>query len=244
MIFDDVPVIGRIQPTPRAEVEALETRLGITLPAGYAEFITRFGEGTYCDLFDIHPPQRIERDYLLWRADWREHWFFTGVLSRTQSQQSYLIGSTVNGDQIVFYPPQPDTLFILPRSSDEVETVRADFSDLHHWGSPTPRLRVFATWHAQTTDYFGYTHFTLDQASCLEQTWAYWGEVLTAHQSDNEYERTSIFFIPAIGGRMQITWVKQSNSLDFRFDYDELAADLVHNFMAHLADRGLISHDQ
>src|SRR5690349_14764589 len=102
MFFDQVHIISKnIEPVPLADVEKLETELGVKMLSGYAPFITRFGEGVYCDLFQIFAPKHILEDYKKYREGWdnfyyrdteeKLHWFFEGsehILSEAQVQES------------------------------------------------------------------------------------------------------------------------------------------------------------
>src|SRR5690606_7212539 len=62
-----------------AAVDAAEKQLGTRLPAGYRQFITRFGEGTLGVYVRVYPPYQIlEGDNCV--AEWRkridEYWFW------------------------------------------------------------------------------------------------------------------------------------------------------------------------
>ena len=142
-MFDEVFVISKhIQPVPQSEVDKLEDHFGFKFPIGYTNFITRFGYGEYCGLFYIYTPLSILARSLDERKTWRQfyyesvvddkqHWIFEGserVLSEKQLQKSILIGSSLDGDQLVFYPPKPDRIYILPRHSDKIVWVKSDFS--------------------------------------------------------------------------------------------------------------------
>jgi hypothetical protein len=218
-IFDDVILISsRIQAVPVAEVEALEQHLGFALPDGYRDFITRFGEGDYCDLFRIYPPVRIREEYASYRDAWEgwyyeyegvNHWFFEGsehILSEAQLQACIIIGDSFDGDEIVYYPPQPDKLFVLPRHDQRIYTLKADFSDLHIWIGEKPRLKLFTPWHNRAHLDFRSNIFSLDQATCLAKFRQRWGDhfIMLDDESD-AWSWNLIFFLPAIGGRVQIT---------------------------------------
>ena len=79
-MFEDVIVAGGpIAPTPSAEVDEAEARLGIRFPSGYREFVTRFGEGLLGSYIRIYPPRRIlsgENNLVEWRQRIDEYWFW------------------------------------------------------------------------------------------------------------------------------------------------------------------------
>src|SRR5262245_7699770 len=125
-MFDSVYRLSRhIQPIAQSEVEQLETHFGTPMPIGYKEFVTRFGLGTYCDIFRIYPPNQSLKVYIERREWWKgwyypdtrdgsRHWFFEGseeILSDAQLRESIIIGDSYDGDNLVFYPPQPDRIF-------------------------------------------------------------------------------------------------------------------------------------
>jgi hypothetical protein len=274
MIFDNVHIISKhIQPIAMAEVERLESTLGIKLPIGYRNFITRFGVGYYCDLFYIYAPDYILQEYAQHREFWKEwyytdtqgksHWFFEGsesILNEAQLQECVIIGDTKDGDELVFYPAQPDNIYILPRHSDKIDSMKADLSDLHAWGRPTPYPLTFAPWHNQTNLNFRSLQFSLTQATCLEQFKARWGgdSILMIGQKSDAWSWQLIFFLPPVGGRIQIiqdegvtrtksdekgnTWTVGGGGqryLHIQIACDEEAEADVRAFFTHLETQGL-----
>jgi hypothetical protein len=273
MIFDEVQVIStHIQPIPLSEVERVEHLLGVQLPEGYIAFITRFGVGRYCDLFRIYAPNQILEEYTKHRDFWKvwyytdtegkQHWFFEGseaLLNESQLQESIIVGDSVDGDELVFYPAQPDRIYVLPRHSDRISWVKADFSDLHHWETPIPLLLTFAPWHNQTTLNFLSLEFTLDKANCIEQFKKRWGNdaVLLIHDRTDEWSWNLVCFVPPIGGRVQasqdegitrtyvdaignITTIQGSGTrrLSFQIYCDEEAVADVSAFFVYLEAQG------
>jgi hypothetical protein len=59
----DVQVVGKpLVRATAADVDALASRLWITFPSGYREYVTRLGEGTLGGSFvRIYPPWRSRR---------------------------------------------------------------------------------------------------------------------------------------------------------------------------------------
>jgi hypothetical protein len=260
MLFDDVRLISQhIEPASLADVQKTESELGIQLPAGYTEFITRFGAGMYCDLFRIYTPDRIPDETRQHREWWlvsyyeypegERHWFFEGseaIISPEQLQASFMIGDSIDGDNLVFYPPQPDKLFILPRHDTKIDVVRSDLNDLHGWDSPAPRLRAFQPWHRQTAVSCVASEYSLTQSLCLEQFKQRWGQehIFMLDDSHDATDWMLIFFLPPIGGRVQITGDELTGgtanpSLALQIWCDEEAEPEVLAFTAHLETQGL-----
>lgn len=138
MKIEDFQVVGKplVLATP-AEVDALASRLWITFPDGYREFVTRLGEGVLGGSFvRIYPPWRIETELPEWRRRINKYWFWDEgreLLPRERALECVLIGDTVNGDELVFHPTRPNRLFILPRDSEQVFDAGGDLLAAVEW---------------------------------------------------------------------------------------------------------------
>ena len=64
MNIEDIQAIGKpLVLATAAEVDELSSRLWITFPSGYLEYVTRLGEGVLGGSFvRIYPPWRIEKE--------------------------------------------------------------------------------------------------------------------------------------------------------------------------------------
>lgn len=213
MNTSDVLIISkRIQPVSLNEINQIEESLGVRLPTGYREFITTFGEGIYCDLFCIFPPQKILNEYEGRRRTWREYaqlFFYQDreqPLEEAKLYDSIILGETIDGDQMVYYPLEPDRLYMLPRHSDVITMVSSDFSDLHIWDCHYPRLQVFVAWGHQTLLRRLSHNYTFVRDSCLKQFQEHWGKenVLLFYEMSDEWSWGLIFYLKPIGGRVQI----------------------------------------
>jgi hypothetical protein len=125
--------LDEIQPTSpecfgadAAEVAAAERALGLRFPTGYADVITRFGQGVLCGYIRVYPPGEIvagENSHLAWRERIGEYWFWdegVDVLSKERALECVLVADTLNGDELVFHPSAPERVFILPRSEEMI----------------------------------------------------------------------------------------------------------------------------
>jgi hypothetical protein len=126
MTFDEITPIKPPQPVAEAEVDAVEAALGARFPAGYREFITRFGRGLTGGLIRIYSPADIlsgSNSVKEWRARIDEYWFWdagAGLLTKARALECVILGDTVGGDELVFHPAAPDRLYVLPREYGEI----------------------------------------------------------------------------------------------------------------------------
>jgi hypothetical protein len=116
LVFDD------LKTSSAADVAKTASRLGVTFPDGYAEYVTELGEGTLCNYLRIHLPKAIEEELPDHRRFLSEgfHWKKKGVLSTERARETVRLGRTLDGDSLVFHPGSPDSIFVLPRHHDEV----------------------------------------------------------------------------------------------------------------------------
>lgn len=127
-MFDNITVVGEpLVLSPPAEVDAAENQLGIRFPTGYREYVTRFGEGVLGGTYlRIYPPCRIlsgSNNVAEWRQRIAEYWFWDDgrdVLTREQVLESVIIGDTLDGDELVVHPSNPERVYVLPRDSENI----------------------------------------------------------------------------------------------------------------------------
>jgi hypothetical protein len=136
--LDDVQVVKKaLVKVSQKQVDELAERLWISFPAGYREYITKFGEGTLGgSLIRIYPPWRIEKELGDWRRRINKYWFWekgVRVLPKERAIECVIIGDTTNGDEIVFHPSRSGKLFILPRESERVYEIRGDLLAAIEW---------------------------------------------------------------------------------------------------------------
>ena len=105
------------------EVEGLESQLWITFPVGYREYVTTLGEGLLSDFVRIYPPWRIEEDLKDWRRRINKFWFWDKgreLLPKERALECVIVGDTMNGDELVFHPTRPSSLFVMPRGGEKI----------------------------------------------------------------------------------------------------------------------------
>jgi hypothetical protein len=121
--IDDIQVVGvQRYVSTDAEVDALEAELGMTMPVGYREFVTRLGHGNLCSLRVTPPAEMLVRlqEHIGMMA---VYWFWTdplGEFGQDEAMASVPIADTWHGDQIVAWPGDPDRLYVLWRNADSV----------------------------------------------------------------------------------------------------------------------------
>jgi hypothetical protein len=128
MNLDDIKVIGGpLAIATSKEVDAAEERLGIRFPSGYREYVTRFGEGVLGGCYiRIYPPWRIlngSNNVKEWRERIGEYWLWDEdpeTLDQEKALQCVIIGDTLDGDELVVHPNNPERVNVLPRHREEV----------------------------------------------------------------------------------------------------------------------------
>ena len=137
MKIEDVrPTKKRLVLARPEEVDALESQLWVTFPAGYLEYVTRLGEGVLGSFVRIYPPWRVARELVEWRRRINKYWFWDDsgdVLPKERALECVVVGDTENGDELVFHPGRPDKLFVLPRDSETVFGAGQDLLSAVEW---------------------------------------------------------------------------------------------------------------
>jgi hypothetical protein len=141
-MFENITVIGSplILSTP-AEVDAAEAQLGMRFPTGYREYVTKFGEGVLGGSYiRIYPPHRIlggtSNNLLQWRQRISGYWFWDlgrDVLTKEEALQSVIIGDTLDGDELIVHPSNPDRVFVLPRNRREIYVAGDGLAEAIEW---------------------------------------------------------------------------------------------------------------
>jgi hypothetical protein len=251
--FDRVVVIGRHrQPTPSEEVDALERELGFALPSGYRDFVTRFGEGDYADLFRVSTPAAIRAHLAEDRARWAKSWFFAGsehLLTQREMADAVRVADTFDGDEFVAHPKRRDVVFVLPRDSDRIVTLPADLRGLTGWARRQEPI-VFQPWSHQDRFEGGVHDFHLDDGMLVDRATARWGtgdgDVLVSWRDRQPGSWAVVAFVPRIGVRIQVISDDGRRQADRRpflsiaVHGDEEGIPDVRRFFASLSTEGLM----
>ena len=118
MKITDITVDGPRVVATEDEIDVLEADLGIRLPEGYREFMVVLGEGVLGGTYvRIYPPWRIRRELQGWQNRIREYWFWKG-LDKERALAAVVVGDTLDGDELIVHPSDPDEIWVLPRHSE------------------------------------------------------------------------------------------------------------------------------
>ncbi len=145
MKIEDIQVVGKplVLATP-TEADELASRLWITFPKGYREYVTLLGEGILGGSFvRIYPPWRIEQELPGWRRRIKKYWFWDcsrKLLPKERAAECVILGDTTNGDELIFHPTRPNQLFILPRDSELIFATGADLLTAVEWMCASGKL--------------------------------------------------------------------------------------------------------
>jgi len=134
-------------------LDGVERLIVCGLPADYRAIMGTFGVGTYCGFISfLHPseiPQQTESLRRIWAENSEFFWPQSDpVLSLDLALQSFVLATTIDGDEIIFCPPAQSNLFVLPRHEDAIRRMPFGLSDPFVWegGKPdaeTNHLRYF-----------------------------------------------------------------------------------------------------
>jgi len=89
------------------DVDEAQIQLCLNFPKGYREYTTILGKGQYCGNIHIAMPNPATclKEAENVREFWRQHFYWAGgreVLSKRQVLESTCLGSTDNGDYLIF----------------------------------------------------------------------------------------------------------------------------------------------
>jgi hypothetical protein len=118
------------------EVNALEVKLKVSFPKGYKEYVTTLGFGDYCSYIRIDMPSKILSGYKKYQQSLDEYLFWEmgeDILSKEKAIDSIKIGSTIDGDVIIFHPSNSHELFVLPRHDDMLHKIGSNLYEAIDW---------------------------------------------------------------------------------------------------------------
>jgi hypothetical protein len=137
VVFDDIyAVTERLEPATPDQVAAAEAAIGVRFPPGYAEFVTRFGDGAVSNWVRVYPPARVAEEHPGHRGRREEYYFWdegADVLTRDQVAASVLLADTYNGDEVIYHPAEPQGLFVLPRDEGTIYPIGRTLAEAVDW---------------------------------------------------------------------------------------------------------------
>jgi hypothetical protein len=118
------------------DVDHAAEKLNTSFPKGYCEYVTILGEGILGDFIRVYPPWRILAELDSWRDRIRQYWFWDNgvdVLTDEQAEESVIIADTLNGDELIFHPSNPDRLIVLPRDKEVIFEAGENLTEALEW---------------------------------------------------------------------------------------------------------------
>lgn len=224
--FDDVLLINpsRVSPATSDDVMQAEAELGVRMPAGYAAYVERLGEGALGHLVRVHHPAKLPALTLEWRERVKEYWFWepseAGVTQESLQHRGVVVADTFDGDELCFDPTDPETLFVLPRDEDVARRVGPGFIAAIDWilsGVLNPWVEgwTFEAW-IDRADVRESLHGRplIDASRALAD--------LSQHSHVVELENRTTFFLPGISGRLSL-YQEHDGATGVDLSYDEAA---------------------
>ena len=203
-MLPDVVVVSRtLQPATAEAVAALEDRLGTAMPDGYAETVTAFGSGTFCNELNVLAPDKALERLDDTRERWAEHWFWDDdLVTQGEMVDAVLVGDSANGDELAFHPGRG--LFFLPRDDERVQPVGPSYVDALTWFCTSSELVEpsavlwFESW-AEQSCFENWSGGGFDDARAAVAE-------LSLHVAEDHVagSRTSTFLVPMMGGHVRI----------------------------------------
>ena len=133
MTLDDIlPAADERYHNNPLAVDLVERVLGTNFPAGYREFIARFGGGVLADFLRIFPPRRIlysSTGVKELRHPIDENWFWqqgAALLAETLGVETILLADTKCGAELVFHLSTPNRIYALSGDDDKMIYVAGD----------------------------------------------------------------------------------------------------------------------
>lgn len=242
MDLDDIRLVStRLAPSAPTEVAAAEAALGCRFPAGYAEYVERFGEGELGHFLGVYPPAQVLEARATWQERITEYWFWepgSSGATPERIREGVVVAGSFDGDELCFHPDDPDTLFVLPRNSDDVHRVGPGL---------LPALDWMLTSGVLTTAQPGPPDFEPGQhrSEVRRPVSGDLEEVATALAGQDPAAAVSpvqrvdgltraVVHLPSIGGRAMLWWFEEGDA-EVLLRHDESApADVVDRVVAVL----------
>jgi hypothetical protein len=129
----DITIRGTLAVPTEGELDDAERALGTRMPLGYREFMLTCGEGVLGGAYiRVYPPWRIRRELTAWRRRITEYWLWDG-LPQQRGVESVVVGDTLDGDELIFHPSNPDAIWVLPHDSDQASQIGAGIWEALEW---------------------------------------------------------------------------------------------------------------
>ncbi len=120
------------------------------MPPGYRDFILAHGQGTYCRVLSVHPPDRVVTATAELRGYFPGHtqlWSNAADVVTTDEatwRRGFQLGSSLDGDVLAFVGGTPERLRVLPRQRQVIDEVGPTFAHALAWFSHSGRYWTLA----------------------------------------------------------------------------------------------------
>ncbi len=125
IMFEHVIIIGSNVPVASTADKAPgASQLEFTIP-GYLEYRNLFNDGTYCGIVKVFTERKIIEEHLEFKIRVSEidnAWWITETLTPQKFTESYLIADSLDGDSLLFHPPE-NAFFFLNRGKLLVQSA-------------------------------------------------------------------------------------------------------------------------
>jgi hypothetical protein len=133
LLIDD-----NLELVPAEVLDSVERTISCKLPTDYRAVMTTFGVGTYCGVISFFHPNEIPVQTKRSREIWAEysHFFWPQSdfrLPLDQALLSFVLAVSIDGDEIIFFPPVQSNLFVLPRHDDLIYRMPSGLRDPLDW---------------------------------------------------------------------------------------------------------------
>lgn len=129
-MFENVTIIeSSLELATPEEVTEAETLLNLKFPDGYRKYVTRFGNGAFCQYVRVFMPSLILTEYKVYQAAWNDIFLSEAgrvVLPKEKIVESVIWADTFCGDQILFHPDNPHQSYLLPEDEDMIYRLSSD----------------------------------------------------------------------------------------------------------------------
>jgi len=119
-----------------SEVDGLQSEFWFSFPDGYRQYVLKVGAGLLGGFVRIYSPDRIREELEEWRNRVKQFWLWDDnakLLPKERAFECVVIGDTLHGDEIVFHPNKPKTIFVLPRGGGRIYRAGATLFEAIDW---------------------------------------------------------------------------------------------------------------
>lgn len=137
---------GPLQLASHDEVDDLERDLGLELPIGYRDYVTRLGWGTLNAFVHVLLPAGIRTRLDEHRGLMAAGWYWPAApdgVDQDWAMGSIPLADTLDGDALVIHPTRPGRIVILPRDLDRAFARDDGLLDAIEWVCSGGVLRRF-----------------------------------------------------------------------------------------------------